>query len=77
MITEDLLKYAELDGTEWGETLQILCNLASYRDYISEELAAALDKEMSDQLQYAKSHCRIVEVPHTYTRTSQELEWDE
>lgn len=76
-MTDDLLLYASLDGTEWGETLEALCHLARYRDHVSEELANALDKEMAEQLQYAKSHCRIVETPHTYSRVERSLEWNE
>ena len=38
---EKLMEYATLDGTEWGETMEILKSLYEYRSYISTELADA------------------------------------
>lgn len=32
---EELCKYAELDGTEWGETVIAMRDLWRYRSYIS------------------------------------------
>ena len=72
---EELSKYSELDGSEWGETMQALIQLAQYRDYISEELQVLLAKEVSDSLAYVKENCTIVETEETFKRTVRELDW--
>jgi hypothetical protein len=78
MTTEDeLMIYAKLDGTEWGETMDALCHLAGYKSYISEKLGKMLTKEISDNLKYAKKHCKIVETVETRTVTIKEIEWSE
>ena len=74
---ETLLEYAELDCTEWGETIEALVHLSKYKDYISDELAALLSKEIHNSLEYAKRHSTITKTTTTMTREVTNLEWHE
>lgn len=72
---ELLNKYTELTNDEWSETVIALCILAGRIDYISEELAAALEHEIAAEVEYVKEHANIVTRKETYTRTIYEVEW--
>jgi hypothetical protein len=74
---EELESYAVLDGTEWGETMLLLCQLSSYSSYISKELSNALHREVTENLAYAKENCKVITETETYTKTSSRLEWYE
>lgn len=74
---EELLKYAELENTEWGEGMQTICTLAAYSYLFSDKFAKQLDKEIETALAYAKKHAKIVESQETITRRFTELEWDD
>ena len=71
----ELQEYAELDGTEWGELIQGLEHLYHYRDYMSSELAEALNFEIDLQWSAAKEFCVIVQNTETTTHTTRELIW--
>lgn len=76
-ICEDLKSYAILDGTEWGEAMMALCHLHHYTPYISESMVEAINKEISENLEYAKTHATIVEESETHTTKYKSLEWNE
>lgn len=74
---EFLREYAELDCTEWGEMIGSLCILAGRIDMLSDQMAAVLAKEISDNVEYVKEHAKILEYPETFTRTVVDIEWDD
>ena len=74
---DTLVEMAELDGTEWGEMVLAIVHLLGYRDYVSDELKAALTTDLEDQWEWAKENCEIVEVDETITRKSRTLEMKE
>ena len=76
MTANTLKDYADLDGTEWGEAMSLLEQLARYSEYLNPEFAKALEIEIADQLQYVVDNAHIVESTETYTRTVRELEWE-
>jgi hypothetical protein len=72
---EQLMQYADLDGTEWGEMCQAMQHLyGSYSDYIGEDLRDALEKNIAEQLKWAESEMEITEVDETFTRKVKVLE---
>ena len=71
----ELQKYSELEGTEIGEFCTILCQIAQYPDYMTDEFFAAIEKEIDAQLDNFKTNATIVETPKTVTHTIVELEW--
>lgn len=75
--SEELGEYAVLDGTEWGETMLLLCQLERYSNYISTELYEMVKKEIETSLRNTKENAIIVEETETYTRTIKSLEWHE
>lgn len=60
-LSEDLQKFAELEGTEVGEYWRILCDLSQKEYVMGDELATAVRKEIEDQLEYIAENCEIVE----------------
>lgn len=74
---EFLTPYEQADGTEWGEMINYLCLLAGRIDYISEELAELVAKEISDNVAYVRENARIVETQETFTRKVVDIEWDD
>lgn len=72
---DELLKYAEIDATEWGETMELLVQLSNRLDHVSDDLANLVRKEVNDCLEYAKSNSEIVETTSTKTYTYKELVW--
>ena len=73
---DELQKYAELEGTEVGEFCSMLCQIAQYPDYMTNEFFAAVEKEIYAQLSNFKSNARIVETKKTLTHTITELGWN-
>ncbi len=74
----ELEKYAELEGTEWGETVWGMTRLWQIRTLLSDKLVAALEKEIQLWLKDVKENATIVEEviePKPYTVKS--LEWYE
>ena len=71
---EELIVYANLDGTEWGEMITALQQLWHYRDYLSRELTKDLDQEILAQHKWAVNNLQIVEEKVTETRTYRRLE---
>jgi hypothetical protein len=77
---EFLAPYEQADGTEWGEMINYLCLLGGRLDYISDELAEMVAKEISDNAEYVREHARIVETVETkeiITRKTIDIEWDD
>jgi hypothetical protein len=73
----ELEQYIQSEGTEWGEMVAALCQLAGYSDYISDELNSLLIKEIESALQFAKENTVWVEKEETTTRTIRYLSWDD
>ena len=73
---DELMKYAKLDGTEWGEAIMVIYQLYSYRAMLSEEMIIALEKEINDHHRDTLAHCQIVQREEISTTIVQELEWD-
>ncbi len=73
----DLTEYAELDDSEWGETVIAMLNMWQARCLISPRLTKALEKELRDWHKDVKKNAEIVEEiiePAPYTVKS--LEWN-
>lgn len=74
---EELMEYARLDGSEWGESAEALCNAYRVgRTFFSDELQDLLSKEIADWLTNVRENATIVEESETITRTVKSLEWD-
>lgn len=73
-VIEELRTYAELDGTEWGEMLDLCERLWGYSSIMSSELVTALENEMKAALEYAREELEIVETVETFTRKTKRLE---
>ncbi len=71
-----LAKYAEIEGSEIGETCSTLISLVRCCDYVTPEFYTALCKEMKVQLDNFKEHSRIVEREEVKTYRIKELEWE-
>lgn len=72
----ELQQYAELDGSEWGETVFALLNMYQYRTLLSNELIKALKIELEFWLEDVKESTEIVEeviTPAPYSVKT--LEW--
>lgn len=74
---EELKSYAILDGGEWGEAMMALCHVHHYTTYFSKEIVDAINKEISDNLDYAKKHATIVEESETHITKYKSLDWHE
>ena len=74
---DKLEKYANLERSELGELCRSLIGLVGLRDYMGSEFAAALEKELSEQLKNFTDHAKIVERERTFRLyTYKELEWN-
>lgn len=71
----DLQIYAELEGTEIGETCMALITISHFTDYVSEEFAQALLTEIEEHLSTFQQDARIVEHEETITRKVSYIEW--
>jgi hypothetical protein len=77
--TEDeynkLKEYAELEGSELEEAVNLLMSLHNYEDYIGEEFFKHLKIELKRQLNYFKNNSKIVEREYTTINKYKELDW--
>ena len=74
-IKTDLLEYAKLEGTEYGECMILLCELVGYDHILSDELYSLLEKEMLINLSKFIKHSKIVTKKINIERDSTHLEW--
>lgn len=74
-VINELEKYTELDGTEWGETCNMLGQLYIHSSLLSEKLINMIAKEIKDNLEAAQQDASIVEETETYTRKVKYLVW--
>ena len=70
-----LNKYAELEGTEYGEVCRQLCILGQYHDYMTEPFLESLSAEIERQLAHFQDHARIERKPERETRWVETLVW--
>jgi len=71
---DELRKYAELSGDEWGEMCSYLIGLADMPDYCSDDLYDALSEEIGAELSMIKAQYRIVDRVQTIEHEYKELE---
>ena len=71
----ELEKFADLEGSEWGETAHALINMWYGRTLLSKRLVSALEKEILTWLKDVKKNATIVEREETFTRKIKDLEW--
>jgi hypothetical protein len=75
---DELQEYADLDGTEWGEAMEALCNLACRgRGYLDEEFMSGVLEEIGKELTYVRDNAIIVDETETIIRTVKSLEWND
>jgi len=72
---EELEKYAKLEGSELGDAISDLCSLANNSDYLSNDFAKSIMKELKYQLEYFKKNTKIITSTSTNTYTYEELKW--
>lgn len=70
----ELEEYAAYEGTELGEVCEAIINVSRNLDYISEEFADAVVKEIQSQLVNFKENFEWVEREETITRKYKDLE---
>jgi len=71
-VIDELQTYADLEGSELGETCQQLINLWNMESYISSDLAEQLEKEIRWHLGNFKSCYEIIEETRQYAVKSLE-----
>lgn len=74
-LRDEIRPYCELENDEHGETVNMLCNMVRYFDYLSDELTTLLEVELKEHLGTYRESCEIVERKETVT--IRELVWDE
>ena len=75
-IVTELEKYAELEGTEWSETVYAMTHLWQIRTLLDDKMVVCLEKEIQSWLKNVKKNATIVEEtiePKPYTVKT--LEW--
>lgn len=72
---DELELYAEVDGTELGETCHALSEMGRNTSMLSEGFLEALNKEIEWHLENYQKNARIVEEEETITRKVAYLEW--
>jgi len=72
----ELLEYAELDGTEWGEAMESLCAVKRHEGAYGSRFVFLVDAEIATQLKYAKTHSTIVTNVKTVSYPVKTLEWN-
>jgi hypothetical protein len=70
----ELEEYSKYEGTELGEVCGAIISTSYNLDYVSDEFAEALIKEMKDQLRNFKKNFEWIEREETVTRKFKELE---
>jgi len=73
----ELIEYAELEGTEIADGCMGLLAAYDVMHYLSDEFTDAVIKEMNERLKYFKENCTITTKTITVTRTISELEWND
>lgn len=73
---KELEKYAIFEGSELGETLESLLHIKNYSDYVSDEFANELNKELKSQLKFFRKNCKIIKREVIHKETIEELEWN-
>lgn len=58
---EILSEYANLEKTEIGEMLSSLISMYRNSDYVTQEFAEAIEKEVRFQVKWFKEHVKIVD----------------
>ena len=80
-IIEELREYAELEGSELGDSCEMLILIyQSYSECFSDEFLCAMEKEIRFQLQYFKDNSKIIEITEVSPQKewiSKDLEWKE
>jgi hypothetical protein len=71
--TEELRKYAQLEGTEVGEACYVLFSATNLRDYFSKEFSEAVVKEIMIMLQNFKENYVILDREEKITNKYKEL----
>lgn len=71
-----LEEYAELDGTEWGEAMMLLCSLQGHRAYLSTELLIALQQEIDTNLANVKENATVTTTTEYYSHQVKHLDWN-
>lgn len=69
-------QYAQLDGSEWGETATHLLHMYQIKTLLSNNMVKALKQEIEDWLENVKESAKIIEeviTPSPYSIKS--LEW--
>lgn len=74
-VVQELTKYAELEGSEWGDTACGLLHLWHMRTLLSEEFVVSLEKEIQSWFDEVKANATIEEFTETTTHTYKELIW--
>ncbi len=75
-LIDNLRKYAELEGSNYGDMCLTMCQLLEQYTYISDDMLTALVIDMQKQLQYFKDNCEIVKRSITNTSQYVDLKWD-
>ena len=76
-ICDELTEYAELEGSELGDSCKLLIQVAYFHSYFTEEFQKSLELEIIAQLNHFKKNSRIVEkVLNPIIYKVKELEWD-
>ncbi len=72
---EELLEYANLEGTEFGEYCILLCSISRYYYLSPDNLVKLIDEEKERLLSHFKENSKIVNRKEVRETTFQELEW--
>ncbi len=60
-LEEKLIEYCEIECHELSEAVRLLCHLAHYSGYVSDELYSAVIKEMEAALYNYQENAEIIE----------------
>ena len=71
----DLLSYAELDNTSFGECASLLCGLIQRRSHLSKNMTIVITDEAKIMLRTYMESSSIIEKEESHTRTVKILEW--
>jgi len=71
----ELKEYAELEGSELGESINSLLSMYNDEDYIGKEFFKHLKVELKRQLNYFRNNSEIVEREYTFINKCKELNW--
>jgi len=68
-------KYLEYESDSHQEAVALMCRLASYPDYVADELYNVLVKELEDELKNYQENAEIVETRKSITVYEADLVW--